>query len=233
MNDTIAKQNARKALTLTTILTLFVAGFELFMAYMSYMPGMNFFDICSYVTSKRYIYYLLLMTANLILLPGAVLLFKENGISLKNEIYGKKTLSKDILTGIIALAMTGAAALLFTLPYRFQSDMAFKTELPSAGLTVMGVLALGIVSGIIKEIFFRGLAKIFAGPVMGEMTALILFNVMFAMLDWHNFGLSFAIGLIWIWAYKRSGHLISCMIAHGGINVCALIYQILVSHLYG
>lgn len=50
----------------------------------------------------------------------------------------------------------------------------------------MGVLAFGLVSGIVKEIFFRGFAKKFCGSVMGEMTAFILFNVMFAMLDWYN-----------------------------------------------
>ena len=55
------------------------------------------------------------------------------------------------------------------------------------------------------------------------------FNVMFAMLDWYNFGLSFIIGLIWIWAYKKSGHLIFPMIAHGGINIISLIYWILVT----
>ena len=48
----------------------------------------------------------------------------------------------------------------------------------------MGFIALGLVSGIVKEILFRGLAKVFCSPVMGEMTALILFNVMFTMLDW-------------------------------------------------
>ena len=107
--------------------------------------------------------------------------------------------------------------------------MAFRAGKPTVGLTIMGILALGLVSGIIKEIFFRGFAKIFCGPVMGEMTALLLFNVMFAMLDWYNFGLSFVIGLIWIWAYKKSGHLLAPMIAHGGVNIGSLIYWILVS----
>jgi hypothetical protein len=46
------------------------------------------------------------------------------------------------------------------------------------------------------------------------MTVFILFNVMFAMLDWYNLGLSFIIGLIWT------------MIAHGGINIISLIYRI-------
>lgn len=81
------KQNARRALTLTTILTLFVAGFELFFAFMLYKPGMNFLDVTSFVTSNKYLYFLLLIVANMALLPSAVLLYKENGISLKNEIF--------------------------------------------------------------------------------------------------------------------------------------------------
>ena len=227
MNAT--EQNAKRALTLTTTLTLFVAGFEVFIAYTNYKPGMNFFDLASYVTSNRYIYYLLLIVANMVMLPGAVLLFKENGLSLKDEIVEKKALGKDILIGIAALALTGIPSILSAFIYRCQTDMAYKAVKPTIGLTIMGILALGLVSGIIKEIFFRGLAKVFCGSVMGEMTALLLFNVMFAMLDWYNFGLSFIIGLIWIWAYKKSGHLISPMIAHGGINIISLIYWILVT----
>ena len=83
----IKKQNARRALTLTTILTLFLEGFELFFAFMLYKPGMNFLDVTSFVTSNKYLYLLPLIVANMALLPSAVLLYKENGISLKNEIF--------------------------------------------------------------------------------------------------------------------------------------------------
>ena len=86
----IKKQNAKRALTLTTVLTLFVAGFEIFIAYSNYKPGMNFLDLCSYVTANRYVYYLILIVANLVMLPGAVLLFKENGIRLAGEILTRR-----------------------------------------------------------------------------------------------------------------------------------------------
>ena len=223
------KANATRAIAITTTLTLFVTGFEIFIAYSHYKQGMNFIDIGSYVTSNRYFYYLILITANMILLPCAVLLFKENGISLKGEIFEKKTLGKDILIGIVALAFAGIGALLSTLVYKGQTDMAFKAESPSAGSMVMGVIALVLVSGIVKEILFRGLAKVFCGQVMGEMTALILFNVLFTMLDWYNFGFSFVLGLICIWAYKKTGHLLAPMIAHGGINLISLIYLVVVT----
>ena len=54
---------------------------------MLYKPGMNFLDVTSFVTSNKYLYFLLLIVANMALLPSAVLLYKENGISLKNEIF--------------------------------------------------------------------------------------------------------------------------------------------------
>ena len=92
----MTKQNAKRALTLTTVLTLFVAGFEIFIAYTNYRPGMNFFDLASYVTANRYVYYLILILANMIMLPGAVLLFKESGLSLKDEIFEKGFKTKEI-----------------------------------------------------------------------------------------------------------------------------------------
>ena len=93
----------------------------------------------------------------------------------------------------------------------------------------MKIVALGFVSGICKEIYFRGFAKRFAGPVLGEMQALLLFNIMFAMLDWYNLGFSFVAGLIWIFAYKKSGRLITSMIAHGEANLAAIIYILITS----
>ena len=57
--------NARKAITIVTILTLFVAGFEVFMAYTQYQPGMTICDIASYVTKNRNIYCMILIIANL------------------------------------------------------------------------------------------------------------------------------------------------------------------------
>ncbi len=227
MNDT--KQNAKRALTLATILTLFIAGAELLIAYANYKPRMNFLDITSYVTSNKYIYFLLLIIGNIILLPSAVLLYKENGISLKDEVYSKETLSKDIFTGLIALAVTEVLGLLVSLTYKGRTALAFKGEKPDVEIMIMGFIALGLVSGIFKEIFFRGLAKKFCAPVMGETTAFLLFNILFAMLDWHNYGYSFIIGIVWIWAYKKTGHLITPMIAHSGAGIISICYFLIVS----
>lgn len=227
MNDT--KQNARRALTITTVLTLFVASAEILIAYSNYRKGMNFLDLTSYVTSNKYIYFLILIVGNMALLPSAVLLYKENGISLKDEIYSKETLGKDIFWGIVAIVISELAGLAISLTYKGRTELAFKGEKPTIGILIMWFIALGLVSGIVKEIFFRGFAKRFCAPVMGENTAFLLFNILFTMLDWHNYGYSFILGLIWIWAYKKTGHLITPMIAHAGGGIISAFYFMIVS----
>ncbi len=222
-------QNAGRAFHLTAVLTFFVAGFEVLLALFHYQPGMSFFNIANCVTVNPYFYCLILILANLILLPGAMLLYRQNGLSLKDEIIGRKTWAKDILYGVLALVITEMLQLLFLPIYQLEQSGMTNTAENSAGVIVLRIIALVLVSGICKEIYFRGIAKTFCGSVMGETTALLLFNVMFAMLDWYNIGFSFVAGLVWIWAYKKSGHLIACMIAHGGANLIGICYMVLTS----
>lgn len=226
MKETNIK-NAERALTITTVLTLFVAGFEVLMAYLNYKPGMNILDIASYANANTQIYCLILILGNLILLPSAVMLFKQNGISLKNEIFEKKTLGRDILYGIAALAVTELFSLAYVFILSGQTELAHTNTDISVETTIIKIIALAFVSGICKEIYFRGFAKKFCGPVLGETQALLLFNIMFSMLDWYNMGFSFVSGLVWIFAYKKTGHLLPCMIAHGGANLIAIIYVLL------
>lgn len=222
------ERNAKTALAITTVLTLFVAGYEVLTVMMHYQNGMNFFDIASFATVDMDIYCLVLILANIIMLPWAVLLFRQSGISMKKEIAERKTLGRDILLGLAALSAT----LILSLGYAFLYT-AGKTELGNSdtnatlGTTIIKIISLVFVSGIIKEIYFRSFAKHFVGKVLGETPALLLFNLMFAMLDWYNIGFSFFAGLIWIWAYKKSGHLISSIIAHGGANLAGIIFLII------
>ena len=192
---------AKTALTITTVLTLFVAGFEVWMAAGSYRPGMNIFDIASYATADMNTYCLILILGNLILLPFAILLYHQSGLSLKKEIAEKKTLGRDILLGLAALA----ASVIVSLGYSFvfaagRSELAFNEADTSVGTTIMKIISLVFVSGICKEIYFRGFAKSFVGSVLGETKALLLLNILFALLDWYNFGFSFFAGLIWTWS---------------------------------
>lgn len=211
--------NARRAIKLVTTLTILVAIFELIIAFSQYKSGMTIGDVSTYVTNKRHIYLMLLIIANLSLLPGALLLYKENGISIKDEIFDKKTLLKDILIGIGAFVVSEILGnvygyLIDIIPGIGITDMARQGKEMGINVAAMEIIALVLVSGIVKEIYFRGLAKRFGGPVFGEMKALLLFNMLFAMLDWFNLGVSFVIGLVWLMAYRKTNHLITPMICH-------------------
>ena len=224
MNHTNS-QNAEKAVKITTLLTLIVAGYEVFCSYQNYQTGMNLLDIASYANANLKVYCLVLILANLILLPSAILLYKQSGISLKEEIFDKSTLSKDIVFGIILAVISSVISLLSFIVMRGRTDLAFDGwDRLTMDETVLMAISLGFVSGICKEIFFRGFAKNFCGSIFGENAALLMFNIMFGLLDWFNMGLSFVVGLLWIWGYKKSNHLIVPMIAHGGINLIAVVF---------
>lgn len=226
MNNT-SSQNAGKALKITTLLTLIVAGYEVYRSCQNYQTGMNLLDIASYANADLNTYCLVLILANLILLPSAILLYKQGGISLKKEIFEKSSLSKDIALGILLAIASSAISLLSFIVMKGRTDLAFAGwDRLTVSEIVLMIISLGIVSGICKEIFFRGFAKNFCGSVLGETTALLLFNVMFGLLDWFNMGHSFILGLLWIWGYKRSKHLIVPMIAHGGINLISIVFYI-------
>lgn len=226
MNNT-SSQNAGKALKITTLLTLIVAGYEVYRSCQNYQTGMNLLDIASYANADLNTYCLVLILANLILLPSAILLYKQGGISLKKEIFEKSSLSKDIVLGILLAIASSAISLLSFIVMKGRTDLAFAGwDRLTVSEIVLMIISLGIVSGICKEIFFRGFAKNFCGSVLGETTALLLFNVMFGLLDWFNMGHSFILGLLWIWGYKRSKHLIVPMIAHGGINLISIVFYI-------
>lgn len=222
------KSYAKNALTITTVLTLVVAGFEVFQSCRNYKEGMNLLDLASYSTADMGAYCLVLILVNLILLPGAIMLYKSKGISLKDEIYDKKTLGKDILIGIAVTIVSSLISLVCLLINLGRTELAFSgwSNL-SYGSIILQVISLVFVSGICKEIYFRGFARNFCGEVIGETVALLLFNVMFGALDWFNMGQSFIVGLVWAYAYKKRKHLIVPMIAHGGMNLIAIVYYII------
>lgn len=211
--------NARRAIGITTTLTVLVAIFELLIAFSQYKSGMTIGDVGTYVTNKRHIYLMLLIIANLSLLPGALLLYKENKISLRDEIFDKKTLGKDIAIGIGAFIVSEILGdvygyLIDLIPGIGTTELARQGKEMGINVAIMEIIALVIVSGIVKEIYFRGLARRFCGSVFGEMPALLLFNVLFALLDWFNLGVSFVAGLVWLLAYRKTKHLITPMICH-------------------
>ena len=225
MNSTA---NAEKALKITTKLTLIVSGYEILRSCQNYREGMNILDIASYANADLNTYCLILILANMILLPEAMLLYKQNVINLKDEIYNRKSLGKDIFMGIVLAVISSVISLLSLFVAGGRTELAFSgRERLSVGEIILMIVSLGFISGICKEIYFRGLAKKFCGSVWGETAALLIFNILFGMLDWFNMGHSFLVGFLWIWGYKKSGHMIVPMIAHGGMNLISVAYYII------
>lgn len=220
-------KNAGKAITITTVLTLFIAAFEMVNALGFYKPGMNLLDIASYVQANKQIFAFTFILGNLVLFPGAWLLYKANGISLKKEIFERETLLGDILWGIILAIIASILSLLWLPVYKSRTELAFVEDgRMGVGLTILYVISLVFVSGICKEIYYRGFAKRFCGTIFGEVTALLLFNMLFALLDWYNFGYSFVLGLVCIFGYQKRKRMVVPMIIHGGTNLISIIYII-------
>ena len=189
---------------------------------------MNLLDIVSYVFANPWIYGFTFIFVNLVMLPGALALYKSNDISLKDEIYDRKTLGGDILWGVILMVIAALADLAFVLVSRGQTKLAFVDNIrKTPGLVILYFISLVLVSGICKEIYFRGFAKNFCSSVFGENVAFLLFNMLFGLLDWYNMGYSFVLGLVCIWGYRRRKHLIVPMIVHGGVNLIGIIYGLI------
>lgn len=220
-------KNAGKAIAITTTLTLFIATFEMVNALKFYKTGMNLLDIASYVQANKWIFAFTFIFGNLVLLPSALFLYKVNGISLKKDTLEKNTLGGDILLGVILAIVASILSLLWLPIYKGRTELAFVEDgRMGVGVTILYVISLVFVSGICKEIFYRGFAKRFCGTIFGEMPALLIFNLLFAMLDWYNFGYSFVLGLVCIFGYQKRKHMIVPMIIHGGTNLISIVYII-------
>lgn len=124
-------QNAEKALKITMLLTLIVAGYEVFCSCQNYKTGMNFLDIASYANADLNIYCSVLILANLILLPSAILLYKRSGISLKEEIFDKSSISKDVVLGIVLAVISSVISLFSLVVMKGRSDLAFGGIAPT------------------------------------------------------------------------------------------------------
>ena len=230
--ETNKKTIAKQSLLLTMSLTVIIAIFEVIQACKNYRDGMNIFDLCSFATANMTVYCLMLILINLIMFPMAVTFYKESGISLKDEIFSKGTLGRDVVYGIIGAVISSLLSLLSLFVQGNRTDMAFEgisKQTPS--LVVLEIISLVLVSGFCKEIYFRGFAKNFSSDIFGETGALLLFNILFGLLDWFNMGHSFVAGLVWIITYKKTKHLIAPMIAHGGMNLIAIIYYIVMQNI--
>lgn len=227
MEKQIKSRNMIYSLIIAVLLTVLVAGYELMVSACNYKSGMNFLDFASYANSNLNIYCIVLIIANLIIFPFSLKLYKANNINLKDEIYDKSTLKKDVFLGVVLAVISSLLCLFSILIGKGRTNLSFAGwGKLSFGQIILMIISLVFVSGIFKEIVYRGLPKSFGGTVLGQNISFLIFNILFGLLDWFNIGHSFVVGLIWIFGYKKSKHLIVPMIAHGGMNLISIFFYI-------
>lgn len=198
------------------IIALCIAG----LGCIVHKRGMNLFELTSAIHDK---YYLVILTTYIIVLPiffpFALKLFRNNGISLAQNLTSKKTFLPDITYGILA----GISSYTF-----FFLDVHVILKMPiekteNSLLPVLEIVSLVIVSGFFKEIYFRGIPYFLLKSRYGEWKSFLFGNICFTILDWPNFGLSFFLGVIWYLFFRDRGSLIIPMIGHGLFNLLGIL----------
>ena len=79
------------------------------------------------------------------------------------------------------------------------------------------------------EVIRNGSDKTKRKPRINDHDDTYIIYYRLTMPGWYNFVFSFILGIICIWAYKKTGQLLAPMIAHGGINIISIIYWIMVT----
>lgn len=198
------------------IIALFIACLGFFV----HKIGMNLFELTSAINDK---YYLLILMSYIIVLPlffpFAIKLFRNNGISLVQNITSKKTFLQDITFGVLA----GICSYIF---FFLDVHVALKMPIEKTGnllLVILEIVSLVIVSGFFKEIYFRGIPYLLMKSRYGEWKSFLFGNICFTILDWPNLGLSFFLGLIWYLFFRKRGSLIIPIVGHGLFNLLGIL----------
>lgn len=200
--------------------SLIIAIFQLILAYTVYEPGMGIFDLTGAMTA-RYDLVRILMYGLIIacFFPIAVVFYRSNGINLKDEFFVDKKYLKDIGYGVATAII--AFGVYYIIVHVIMAIPVYQYEAYSN--LWINILAYVFISGICKEVYFRGVPYRFLKDKLGEWPAFLLANLCFSILDWFNVGMSFVLGLIWYLFYRKRGSLIIPIIGHGLFNLlCTL-----------
>ncbi|HQA59319.1 MAG TPA: type II CAAX endopeptidase family protein [Acetivibrio sp.] len=221
--NTITFVNSRKLVGATMIFvipSLIIAFFQLILAYTVYVPGMGIYDLTGAMLAKydliRILMYALIIAC---FFPIAITFYKSNGINIEKEFFADSKYLMDIGLGIAAAVSS------FTVSYIIVHIISGFPVYRFQGYNTLwlNILSYVIVSGICKEVYFRGIPFIFLEHEFGEWPAFLFANICFTILDWPNVGLSFVLGLVWYLFYRKRGSLIIPVIGHGLYNfLCTL-----------
>lgn len=208
---------ASRIIVIPFVVALIMAIFELAPAAVRYKEGMGIFAFIAN-TSSGIPYYFALILVLTATFPIAYCVFHDNGIDFRSCVVERSKLMGDIFFGILAAILSYGLSFLVNhvlLQYPLYRP-AFN------GTWILSFVSLVLVSGFFKEIYFRGLANHFLKRDLGEWQSFLLTNILFAVLDWPNLGMSFLYGLIWIAFYRKRNRIIVPIIAHGLHNLISI-----------
>lgn len=172
-----------------------------------------------------------LMLANLLSLLVVWLIFCLRKKKFHREVVLRKTGSIDLglaaLIGVTVPFVTGVINNL--LPYsqsQWEELEQYSQGLPNE-VTLMPMLAVGVIAPITEEFFFRGLVHTRLRRSMSVPAAVILSSVFFGLghggTIW--FLASFLAGLLLSWSLERTGSLLVPIVIHMGNNLVAQVLQ--------
>lgn len=224
---------AKQAIMLAMFTASIMAIYEFIASALHYEMGMNIFDMAQYATNRAVPYHYALILCLTVSFPMVYLLFKEKGVNFKDAIYDKRTLVRDIAIGLLgAIISTALNGIWHFLMASQVSVPAYLPEVPFNSLNfALQIISLVFFSGFIKELIFRGLAMHMGKDVFGEWGAFLLFNIIFSILDWMNFGSSFVSGIIWFLCYRKTKKLITPIVCHGIGNLIAVVVSVFILHM--
>jgi len=194
---------------------LIIAVMELIENILCYQNGM---PVPAAITGYLRSYFILHQFVYICVLAGcfplAWLMFIESGIPLRSAITSIRKFIPDLAFGLIAGTITFAISY-----FMYHIVMGIPLVKSSGSIIILRVVSLTLFSGFFKEILFRGIPFIFLKNQIGEFPAFMCGNILFAVLDWPNMGISFIYGTIWYLFYRKRGSLLVPVTAHGFHNL--------------
>ena len=223
----------KQALIMAMFTASLMAIYEFAASALHFEMGMSIFDMSQYATNRSVPYNWALIICLTVSFPMVYLLYKEKGISFKEAIYQPKTLVRDVAIGILGAVIS--TVLNGVWHFAIASQVKVPANLPEVPFNgynfALQIISLVFFSAFVKELIFRGFAMHMGAEVFGEFPSFLLFNLIFSVLDWMNFGSSFVGGCIWYLCYKKTRKLITPIVCHGVANLLGVVIGVFVLHM--
>ncbi len=182
-----------------------------------------------------YVMYLAIGVSELLLIVPLIVYMKMRSLPLLALLGNRVTAVQNVLGAVLGVAMAGAVmglnqlmGTLFTWWGMPPVDQSFLVP-QSWGLTLAGLVAVGITAGVVEEPIFRGVVLRGMGSVWGRRKAICLTALAFSLIHMDLVGAPsrFVVGVLLAMLAWRSGSILPGVFAHAGYNGAALLLAFL------